>query len=129
MRDNSGSSSESSDSVAIIGGAVGGVILLLMIIAVLCIVILCMRRSCRKESLGAIPVDGKLSNNMIKLTNPICDVTIANAINKINSSIKLEKCNNEFNRDQNSDLDETIKKPNDPSYAGNIKIDNDLTCM
>ena len=87
--DDSGSSS---DIIPIIGGAVGGVILLLMITVVLCIVILCMRRCHRK---GTFPVDNKVLYNTTNLNenvtidnNPAYDVTKANAVGSLYSTIK-----------------------------------------
>ena len=79
-------------SVGIIAGVVGGVILLLMITVVLCTVILCMRRCHRK---GTFPVDNKLFNNTTKLNenvtienNPAYDVTKANTVGSLYSTIK-----------------------------------------
>ena len=84
----SNNSGSSSDSIAIIGGAVGGVILLLMITVVLCIVILCVRRCHRK---GTFPVDNntaKLNENVAIESNPAYDVTKANTVGSLYSTIK-----------------------------------------
>ena len=88
----SNDSDSSLGSGAIIGGAVGGVILLLMITVVLCIVILCMRRCHRK---GTFPVDNKVLYNTTKLNenviidnNPAYDVTKANTVGSLYSTIK-----------------------------------------
>ena len=85
-------SDSSSNIIPIIGGAVGGVILLLMITVVLCIVILCMRRCHRK---GTFPVDNKVLYNTTKLyenvtidNNPAYDVTKANTVGSLYSTIK-----------------------------------------
>ena len=139
MSSNSGSIS---DNGAIIGGAVGGVILLLMIIAVLCIMILSMRRSRRTATNH---VNDKVSNNIFKLSNPIVsnnihNVTEANTMDRLYSTVKPEKCSSretsdqsnyahpiQFN-DQQSELNEAIRVANDPAYAGMMNMEVDLAC-
>ena len=88
----SNDSGSSSVGGSIIGGVVGGVILLLMITVVLCIVILCMRRCHRK---GTFPGDNqvfynrtKLNENVIIDDNPAYDVTKANTVGSLYSTIK-----------------------------------------
>ena len=87
LDDVSNNSGSTSDSIAIIGGAVGGVILFLMITVVLCIVILCVRRSHRK---GTFPVDNtaKLNENVTIDNNPAYDITKANTVGSLYSTIK-----------------------------------------
>ena len=70
----------------------GGIILLLIITVVLCIVILCMRRCHRK---GTFPVDNKVLYNTTNLNenvtidnNPAYDVTKANTVGSLYSTIK-----------------------------------------
>ena len=140
----SNNSGSSSDSSAIIGGAVGEVILLLMITVVLCIVILCVRRRHRK---GTFPVDDKVFYNTAKLNenvaienNPAYDVTKANTVGSLYSTIKpgdsdvpitanpsyavpnkpySKTSEDEYNYvqpNQHSDLEDTIKKNTNPSY-------------
>ena len=143
MSNNSGSSSDSS---AIIGGAVGGIILLLMITVVLCIVILCVRRCHRK---GTFPMDNEILYNTTKLnenvtieSNPAYDITKANTVGSLYSTIKpgdsdvpvtanpfyavpikpySKTSEDEYNYvqpNQHSGLeDDTIKMDTDPSYG------------
>ena len=157
----SNDSGSSSDSGAIIGGAVGGVILLLMITVVLCIVILCMRRCHRK---GTFPVDNRLFfNNTAKLNenvtidnNPAYDVTKANTVGSLYSTIKpgdsdvpitanplynvptkpYSKATSEdeyLQLNQHSNLEETVKMDTNPSYgvttAGEISAHSDIKAM
>ena len=141
----SNNSGSSSDSSAIIGGAVGGVILLLMITVVLCIVIVCVRRSHRK---GKFPVDdkvlyntAKLNDNVVIENNPSYDVTKANTVGSLYSTIEPEDSDvpitanpsyavptkpysktseDEYNYlqlNQYPDLDDTIKMDTNPSYG------------
>ena len=136
MSSNSGSISGNG---VIIGGAVGGVILLLMIIVVLCLMILSMRRS-RRTAKNHVndKVSNKLSNPIV--SNNIHNVTEANTMDRIYSTVKPEKCSSretsdQFNyaqpiqfNDQQSELDETIRGANDPAYAGLMNMEVDPTC-
>ena len=141
LDDVSHNSGSSSDSSAIIGGAVGGVILLLMITVVLCIVILCVRRCHRKETYNKVFHNrAKLNENVTIENNPAYDVTKANTVGSLYSTIKpgdsdvpitvdpsyavpnklYSKTNeDEYNYvqpNQRSDLD-TIKMDTNPSYG------------
>ena len=140
----SNDSGSSSGSGAIIGGAVGGVILLLMITVALCIVILCMRRCHRK---GTFPVDNRVLYNTTKLNdnvtidnNPAYDVTKANTVGSLYSTIKpgdsdipitanpsyavptkpYSKATSEdeyVQLNQHSNFEDTIKMDTNPSYG------------
>ena len=140
----SNDSDSSLDSGAIIGGVVGGVILLLMITVVLCIVILCMRRCHRK---GTFPVDNKVLYNTTSLNdnvtidnNPAYDVTKANTVGSLYSTIKRGDsdvpitANPSYNvptkpyskaasedeylqLNQHSNFEDTIKMDTNPSYG------------
>ena len=139
-----GGSSDGGSSVGIIAGVVGGVILLLMITVVLCIVILCMRRCHRK---GIFPVDNKVFYNTTELNenvtidnNPAYDVTKANTVGSLYSTIKPGDsdvpitANPSYNvptkpyskaasedeyvqLNQQSNLEDTIKMDTNPSYG------------
>ena len=121
----------------------GGVILLLMITVVLCIVILCMRRCHRK---GTFPVDNKVLYNATKLNdnviidnNPAYDVTKANTVGSLYSTIKpgdsdvpiianpsyavptkpysKAASEDEYSQlNQHSNFEDTIKMETNPSY-------------
>ena len=138
----------------------GGVILLLMITVVLCIVILCMRRHCRK---GTFPVDNqvfynttKLNENVIIDNNPAYDVTKANTVGSLYSTIKrgdsdvpitanpsyavptkpYSKAASEgdyLQLNQHSSLEDTIKMDTNPSYgvttAGGVSACSDTKAM
>ena len=154
----SNDNSSSSDSGVIIGGVVGGVILLLMITVVLCIVILCMSRCHRK---GTFPVDNKLFfNNTTKLNenvtidnNPAYDVTKANTVGSLYSTIKpgdsdvpitanpsynvptklYSKAASEDEYLQLNQHSNTIKMDTNPSYgvtiAGEVSAHSDTKAM
>ena len=119
----------------------GGVILLLMITVVLCIVILCVRRCHRK---GTFPVDNntaKLNENVAIESNPAYDVTKANTVDSLYSTIKpgdsdvpitanpsyaiptkpySKTSEDEYNYvqlNQHSDLEDTFKMDTNPSYG------------
>ena len=152
----SNDSSSSSNSGAIIGGVVGGVILLLMITVVLCIVIMCMRRCHRKR---AFPVDNnttKLNENVTIDNNPAYDVTKANTVGSLYSTIKPGDsdvpitANPSYNvptkpyskaasqdeylqLHQHSNLEDTIKMDTNPSYGvttvGEVSTHSDTKAM
>ena len=115
-----------------------------MITVVLCIVILCMRRCHRK---GTFPVDNQVLYNTAKLNenvtidnNPAYDVTKANTVGSLYSTIKLRDSDvpitanpsyhvptkpyskaaseNEYLQlNQHSNLEDTIKMDTNPSYG------------
>ena len=137
----SNDSGSSSDSSVIIGGVVGGVILLLMITVVLCVVILCMRRCHLKVDNNVFYNATELNTDVTIHPNPSYDVAKANTVDSLYNTIRPgdlvvpittnpsynvptkpyseDEYNyvqpNEFN--QHSDLEDTIKMDNNPSYG------------